>query len=112
VAGRILLFHNILTKKPCNRLATGNQFHSQDLVQRHLVAIDTTAEPAMNRLIADSIEPIDGKTSRAICDAVGDRLQRDLSLESFGPSAPLQRLLDELRRLDREGHPEPEHRRP
>jgi hypothetical protein len=62
----------------------------------------------MNRLVADSIEPIDGKTSRAICDAVGDRLQRDLRPESLGPSAPLQRLLDELRRLDRDG----EHRRP
>ena len=35
----------------------------------------------MNRLIADIIEPIDGKTSRAICDAVGERLQRDLRPE-------------------------------
>jgi hypothetical protein len=67
-------------------------------------------ELAMNRLIADRIEPIDGKTSRAICDSVGDRLQRDLRPESFGPSAPLQRLLDELRKRDRDGGPEPERR--
>jgi len=67
----------------------------------------------MSHHIADSVEPIDGKTSRAICDAVGDRLQRDLRPESLDPSAPLQRLLDELRKLDnREGRPEPEHRRP
>ena len=65
----------------------------------------------MNHLIADTIEPIDGKTSRAICDAVGDRLQRDLRLESLGPSPHLLRLMDELRKRDRDGYAEPTHRR-
>jgi len=64
----------------------------------------------MNRLIADIIEPIDGKTSRAICDAVGDRLQRDLRPETIGSSARLQHLLDELRQREREGHAGPPHR--
>jgi hypothetical protein len=64
----------------------------------------------MNRLIADIIEPIDGKTSRAICDAVGDRLQRDLRPETIRSSAHLQRLLDELRQREREGQDEPPHR--
>jgi hypothetical protein len=63
----------------------------------------------MNRLIADIIEPIDGKTSRAICDAVGDRLQRDLRPETIRSSAYLQRLLDELRRREREGQTGPRH---
>jgi hypothetical protein len=62
----------------------------------------------MNHLIADIIEPIDGKTSRAICDAVGERLQRDLRLESLGPSPHLLRLMDELRKRD--GYAEPTHR--
>jgi hypothetical protein len=64
----------------------------------------------MNRLIADIIEPIDGKTSRAICDAVGDRLQRDLRPEAIRSSPHLQHLLDELRQREREGHAEPPHR--
>ena len=65
----------------------------------------------MSRLIADIIEPIDGKTSRAICDAVGDRLQRDLRLDSLGPSPHLLRLMDELRKRDRDGYAEPARRR-
>ena len=64
----------------------------------------------MNRLIADIIEPIDGKTSRAICDAVGDRLQRDLRPETIRSSPHLQRLLDELRQRGREERAEPPHR--
>ena len=64
----------------------------------------------MNRLIADIIEPIDGKTSRAICDAVGGRLQRDLRPETIRSSAHLQRLVDELRQREREGRAEPPHR--
>jgi len=64
----------------------------------------------MNRLVADIIEPIDGKTSRAICDAVGDRLQRDLRPEAIRSSAHLERLLDELRQREREGYAERPHR--
>jgi hypothetical protein len=54
----------------------------------------------MNASIADTSEPIDGKTSRSICDAVGERLQRDLPLDSLALSPHLQRLLDELQRRD------------
>jgi len=35
----------------------------------------------MNSRITDDIEPIDRKTSRSICDAVGERLQQDLRPE-------------------------------
>ena len=54
----------------------------------------------MKASTADSCEPIDGKTCRSICDAVGERLQRDLPPESPGPSPYLQSLLDELERRD------------
>ena len=43
---------------------------------------------------------IDRTTSRSICDAVGERLQRDLRPEALHPSSHLQYLLDELRRRD------------
>jgi hypothetical protein len=54
---------------------------------------------------ADSREPMDGKiwddkTCRSICDAVGERLRRDLRPDSAGPSPYLQSLLDELKRRD------------
>jgi hypothetical protein len=47
-------------------------------------------------------EQIDYKTSRSICDAVGERLQQSLRPESSGLSPRLQHLLDELRKQDRE----------
>jgi hypothetical protein len=54
----------------------------------------------MKAQTADSFEPMDGKTCRSICDAVGERLQRDLRPDSCGPSPYLQSLLDELERRD------------
>lgn len=52
----------------------------------------------------DHDEPIDPKTSRSICDAIGERLQQYMK-----PEAPLsdrlQHLLDEIRR--REFHDRP-----
>ena len=54
------------------------------------------------RTIADPIEPFDGRTSRSICDAVGERLQRSLPPNSLGPSPYLEQLLEELRRQERE----------
>jgi hypothetical protein len=59
----------------------------------------------MNGRIADKSEAIDGKTSRSICDAVGERLQQSLRPEPLGPSTQLQQLLDELRSRDRESRP-------
>jgi len=56
----------------------------------------------MNSRITDYDEQIDHKTSRSICDAVGEQLQRTLRPESLHLSSHLQHLMDELRRLDNE----------
>ena len=56
----------------------------------------------MNSWITDNSEQIDRKTSRSICDAVGERLQRDLRPESR-LSSHLQLLMEELRKRDSEG---------
>jgi hypothetical protein len=56
----------------------------------------------MNGRIDDSSETIDYKTSRSICDAVGERLQQNLRLEDSRLSPHLQHLMDELRRRDSE----------
>jgi hypothetical protein len=54
----------------------------------------------MNSRTTDVVEQIDRKTSRSICDAVGERLQQDLRpIESALPSH-LQHLMDELRSQD------------
>jgi hypothetical protein len=56
----------------------------------------------MNNRITDSGELIDRKTSRSICDAVGERLQQTLRPDSSHLSSYLQHLMDELRRRDAE----------
>ena len=54
----------------------------------------------MNSPTTDISEQIDRKTSRSICEAVGERLQQDLRpIESALPSH-LQHLMDELRSRD------------
>jgi hypothetical protein len=50
--------------------------------------------------IAGSREPLDHDTSRSICDAIGERLRRDLGPKSRTLPPRLQWLLDELRRQD------------
>jgi hypothetical protein len=57
----------------------------------------------MSRRVMDEIEPIDYKTSRSICDAVGERLQQALRPDNSQLSSYLEHLMDELRRRDREG---------
>jgi len=57
----------------------------------------------MNSRITESGVDIDGKVSRAICDAIGERLQQNLRPESLRLSSHLQHLMDELRRRDHEG---------
>ena len=57
------------------------------------------AELVMNSRIADNSEQIDRKTSRSICDAVGEHLQQSLC-PSSRLSSHLQHLMDELRRRD------------
>jgi hypothetical protein len=54
----------------------------------------------MNADVANTFEAIDRKTSRSICDAVGERLQRDLRPDHSGLSTYLQSLMDELHRRD------------
>ena len=49
---------------------------------------------------AEMSEGIDYKTSRSICDAVGERLQRDLRPQCFAPSPCLDHLVEELRKQD------------
>jgi hypothetical protein len=48
-------------------------------------------------------EQIDHKTSRSICNAVGERLQQNMRPEAELPQ-PLRQLLDQLRRRDAELH--------
>ena len=56
----------------------------------------------MNDRITNSGELIDRKTSRSICDAVGERLQQTLRPDSSHLSSYLQHLMDELRKRDTE----------
>jgi hypothetical protein len=59
-------------------------------------------ELVTNSRITDASEQIDGKTSRSICNAVGERLQQRLRPEALRPSSYLQHLMDELRKRDGE----------
>ena len=52
---------------------------------------------------SDNSEQMDYKTSRSICDAVGERLQKDLRPERSELSPRLRELLNELRRRDDHG---------
>jgi hypothetical protein len=56
----------------------------------------------MTGLFANDSEQIDRRTSRSICDAVGERLQQRLRPESRLTSY-LEHLLSELKKRDREG---------
>ena len=51
----------------------------------------------------DNSERMDYKTSRSICDAVGERLRKDLRPERSDLSPRLRELLNELRRQDETG---------
>lgn len=59
----------------------------------------------MSSRINDNSEPLDRKTSRSICDAVGERLQQNLPPESAHLSSHLQHLLEELRKQDNDRQP-------
>jgi hypothetical protein len=63
----------------------------------------------MNSRITDDGEHIDRKTSRSICDAVGERLQQSLRPEPSRLSSHLQHLMDELRKRDNETPRKPSH---
>jgi hypothetical protein len=56
---------------------------------------------AMTAPFSHETEPIDHKTSKSICDAIGERLQQFMRPVTSAPPDRLQHLLDELRRRDR-----------
>ena len=58
----------------------------------------------MTGLFADDSEQMDRRTSRSICDAVGERLQQSLRPEPRLPTQ-LERLMNELRIRDRDSRP-------
>lgn len=95
-------FNRNFTRKTRNQATVGNIFRFQDLVRRYLKWTQN-AELAMNSLVNDDNDGIDRKTSRSICDAVGERLQQSLRPETSGLSSHLQHLMDELRRRDEIG---------
>lgn len=57
----------------------------------------------MAGLFANDSEQIDRRTSRSICDAVGERLQQNLRPEPRLPTH-LEQLMDELRKRERDSH--------
>jgi hypothetical protein len=54
----------------------------------------------MDSRITETSESIDRKTSRSICDAVGERLQQSLRTEPAPMSSHLRELMDELCKRD------------
>ena len=58
----------------------------------------------MNSRINELSETIDRATSRFICDAVGERLQRSLKPDALQSSSNLEHLMDELSRRDQDNH--------
>jgi hypothetical protein len=79
----------------------GNKLRASDLVLQQLTQIYSKAmlELAMDSRINPVFEQIDHRTSRSICDAVGERLQQSMRPETKLPTH-LQHLMEELRRLD------------
>jgi len=57
------------------------------------------SEPAMTGLEPQH-EEIDRKTSRSICDAVGDSLRQSLKPHFMAPAPELDRLVEEMRRRE------------
>ncbi|WP_426609265.1 hypothetical protein [Bradyrhizobium sp. McL0616] len=58
----------------------------------------------MTGLFANDSEQMDRRTSRSICEAVGERLQQSIRPDPRLPTH-LEQLLDELKKRDREGGP-------
>ncbi|WP_315813235.1 hypothetical protein [Bradyrhizobium sp. SZCCHNR2028] len=57
----------------------------------------------MSGLTANFSEALDRKTSRSICEAVGERLQRSLPPDGSHLPASLADLMNELRKRDEAG---------
>jgi hypothetical protein len=99
--GTARCFHAIFTKNHAIDSSQGNITCADDLVLRPSLN-GNEAELDMNIGITDNSEQIDRKTSRSICDGIGERLRQDLRPDALGPSSYLQHLMDELRRRDSE----------
>jgi hypothetical protein len=56
----------------------------------------------MNGQSTNTTEAIDGKTSRSICNAVGERLQQSIRPDFSRLPEHLRHLMDALRRQDAE----------
>ncbi len=56
----------------------------------------------MNGQPTDDTDTIDGKTSRSICNAVGERLQQNLRPDFSRLPEELRHLMDALRQQDSE----------
>jgi hypothetical protein len=54
----------------------------------------------MTNRVDDDSEMMDRATSRSICNAVGERLQRDLRPDAMPRSSHLEHLMEELHRRD------------
>ena len=67
------------------------------------VVTSNTRNPEMAAVLANDSEQIDRRTSRSICDAVGERLQQSLRPEPRLPTH-LEQLLKELKQRDRDSH--------
>ena len=85
--------------------ATGNKSQPRDLILQQPTQIYSKAmlELAMDSRINPVFEQIDHRTSRSICDAVGERLQQYMRPETE-LSPHLQQLINELRRRENERH--------
>jgi hypothetical protein len=83
-----------------NRPARRNNLQPDDLVLHHDIEKTTKRNFTMNSRITNQSEEINRKTSRSICDAVGEQLQQNLRPAPLRPSSHLQHLMDELRRRD------------
>ncbi len=86
----------------------GNKIGCCDLVQQHIIDPSEKGgwnhkRPIMNAQNNSDYESIDHKTSRSICDAVGERLQQAMRPERGLPQ-PLLQLIEQLRRRDEELH--------
>jgi hypothetical protein len=86
--------------KACNAPSEGNHFLPRDLVVQH--PLKANRDAVMNSH-TDNSEEIDRKTSRSICDAVGERLQQHLRPLESGLPTHLADLMDELRKEDARG---------
>jgi hypothetical protein len=78
-----------------------NIFGAPELKWRDLIETESEHVITMAALETHHSEPIDGKTSRSIRDAVGERLQQFLKPQMMAPSPQLDHLLDQLDRAER-----------